>query len=52
MENVDHGLLEHWLLNIRNVQRLHFDELKVKTVRRSTANDGAATVGGSFFKCT
>lgn len=29
MENVDHGLLEHWLLNIRNVQRLHLDELKV-----------------------
>nr|AQT18914.1 carbonic anhydrase [Saccharina japonica] len=28
MENVDHGLLEHWLLNIRNVQRLHLDELK------------------------
>ena len=31
MENVDHGLLEHWLLNIRNVQRLHLDELKVCT---------------------
>lgn len=29
MENVDHGLLEHWLLNIRNVQRLHLDVLKV-----------------------
>lgn len=27
MDNKDHGLLEHWLLNIRNVQRLHFDEL-------------------------
>lgn len=29
MENVDHGLLEHWLLNIRNVIRLHNDELQV-----------------------
>ncbi|CAN0164299.1 unnamed protein product [Pylaiella littoralis] len=28
MENVDHGLLEHWLLNIRNVIRLHNDELQ------------------------
>lgn len=27
MDNKDHGLLEHWLLNIRNVQRLHLDEL-------------------------
>lgn len=31
MENKDHGLLEHWLLNIRNVQRLHLDELEVST---------------------
>lgn len=30
MENVDHGLLEHWLLNIRNVQRLHLDELQAR----------------------
>lgn len=29
MENVDHGLLEHWLLNVRNVIRLHNDELQV-----------------------
>lgn len=29
MENVDHGLLEHWLMNIRNVQRLHLEELEV-----------------------
>lgn len=29
MENVDHGLLEHWLLNIRNVVRLHNEELQV-----------------------
>ncbi|CAN0047240.1 unnamed protein product [Ascophyllum nodosum] len=28
MENKDHGLLEHWLLNIRNVQRLHLEELE------------------------
>eukprot|EP00752_Nemacystus_decipiens_P010364 g9234.t1 len=28
MENVDHGLLEHWLLNLRNVIRLHNDELQ------------------------
>ncbi|CAM9379635.1 unnamed protein product [Scytosiphon promiscuus] len=28
MENVDHGLLEHWLLNIRNVVRLHNEELQ------------------------
>lgn len=26
-ENKDHGLLEHWLMTIRNVQRLHKDEL-------------------------
>lgn len=31
MENKDHGLLEHWLLNIRNVQRLHLEELEVRT---------------------
>lgn len=29
MENVDHGLLEHWLLNVRNVVRLHNEELQV-----------------------
>lgn len=52
MENVDHGLLEHWLLNIRNVQRLHLDELKVKTMGRLTANEGGATGDRSFFKCT
>ncbi|CAM9234589.1 unnamed protein product [Ectocarpus sp. 4 AP-2014] len=28
MENIDHGLLEHWLLNIRNVVRLHNEELQ------------------------
>jgi carbonic anhydrase len=27
MENKDHGLLEHWLHTIRNVQRLHQAEL-------------------------
>ncbi|KAG5190761.1 carbonic anhydrase [Tribonema minus] len=27
MENKDHGLLEHWLMHIRNVQRLHQAEL-------------------------
>jgi carbonic anhydrase len=27
MENKDHGLLEHWLENIRQVRRLHMDEL-------------------------
>ncbi len=30
MENVDHGLLEHWLLNVRNVVRLHNNELQVR----------------------
>jgi carbonic anhydrase len=29
MINKDHGLLEHWLRNIRDVQRLHKDQLDV-----------------------
>lgn len=36
MENEDHGLLEHWLSNIRNVQRLHLDELKVLSCHKES----------------
>ncbi|GAB5032809.1 carbonic anhydrase [Nannochloropsis oceanica] len=30
MTNKDHGLLEHWIRNIRDVQRIHKEELDVK----------------------
>ena len=47
MENTDHGLLEHWLLNIRDVRRLHQEELEVRSFNitmESEAGDAWALV--------
>lgn len=48
MENVDHGLLEHWLLNVRNVIRLHNDELQVGSAAWPPPTKGAQEMPLSF----
>ena len=37
----DHGLPEHWIRNVRDVQRLHMDELSV----RASADGGGGARG-------